>query len=103
MIALAALICAAMFAGGALCLTLGESGGRRSGALLAALSGLGGVLGVLGWWRYQSNWFWLGGGVVLLLALVTSAGLLRSRPSRHGAAALLGLVAVALIGRGILP
>lgn len=143
MIALAALICAALFAGAAFYVSFAEHPARMSLDTPAALAEwkpayargtimqvtlavLGGVLGAVAWWRYQSNWFWLAGGIVLLLNIpYTFAAVwgtnkqleatapeaagpetraLLSRWSRlHLVRVALGLIAVALIARGILP
>ncbi|MEP9359195.1 DUF1772 domain-containing protein [Sphingomonas sp. KR3-1] len=141
MLALTALICAALFAGAAFYVAFAEHPARMTlddGAALAewkpayargtimqvALAILGGVLGALAWWRYQSNWFWLAGGVVLLLnipytfaavwgvntklkAAAQGSAETRALLSRWGKLHLvrvaLGLIATGLIARGILP
>jgi hypothetical protein len=143
MIALAALLCAALFAGAALYVSFAEHPARmtldpaaalaewkpsyaRGTVLQASLALLGGVLGAIAWWRYQSNWFWLAGGVTLLLnipytfavvwktnlalkatALDQAGGetraLLAQWGQLHLVRTVLGLLATALIARGILP
>jgi len=143
MIALAALICAALFAGAAFYVAFAEHPARMTlddGAALTqwkpayargtimqvTLAALGGVLGALAWWRYQSNIFWLAGGIVLLLNIPYTFAAVWATNKRLGATApetagpetrallakwgrlhlvrvALGLVATLLIARGILP
>lgn len=140
MIALTALICAALYAGAALYIALVEhpvrrrlgpaaalagwtSSYRRATMLQASLALIGGVLGAVSWWRYQSNWFWLAGGIVLALnipfttfAIWGTNQRLGANPPEAEASALLakwgrlhlvrvalGLIATGLIARGILP
>jgi hypothetical protein len=83
MIALTALVCAALFAGAAFYVSFAEHPARMRlddrgaltewqlsyarGAIMQALLALaGGALGIASWYRWQSNWFWLAGGLVLL-------------------------------------
>lgn len=143
MLALAALIAAALFAGAAFYVSFAEHPARmtlddrnalaqwqpsyaRGAIMQAALALAGGLLGAVAWWRYQSNWFWLAGGVVLLLNIPytllviwkTNGALKAAAPGQAGAETrallarwgklhlvrtALGLIAVALIARGILP
>lgn len=143
MLALAALTCAALFAGAAFYVSFAEHPARmklddraalaqwkpsydRAALLQASLALLGGVLGVAAWYRWQSNGFWLAGGIVLLLNIPYTLlviwgtnGALKAMPldaagpaSRallvrwgrlHGVRTVLGLAATALLARGILP
>jgi hypothetical protein len=143
MLALGALICAALFAGAAFYVFFAEHPARmtlddraalaqwkpayaRGTIMQVTLAILGGVLGTVAWWRYQSNWFWLAGSVVLLLNIPytlaavwrtnkrleatapDTAGpetraLLAKWSKLHLVRVALGLIAVGLIARGILP
>ncbi|MDG2534451.1 DUF1772 domain-containing protein [Sphingomonas sp. HITSZ_GF] len=143
MVALVALICAALFAGAAFYVFFAEHPARmmlddraalaqwkpayaRGTIMQVTLAILGGVLGAVAWWRYQSNWFWLAGGVVLLLNIPytfaavwgTNKKLAATAPEAAGpetrallakwhklhlVRVALGLLAVGLIARGILP
>jgi hypothetical protein len=141
MIALVALICAALFAGAAFYVAFAEHPARmtlddnaalaewkpayaRGTIMQVALALLGGVLGALAWWRYQSNLFWLAGGVVLLLNIpytfaavwgtntrlkasaqgsAETRALLTKWGKLHWVRVALGLIATGLIARGILP
>ncbi|NIJ22018.1 hypothetical protein FHS95_003729 [Sphingomonas naasensis] len=143
MLALAALMCAALFAGAAFYVSFAEHPARmklddraalaqwkpsydRAALLQASLALLGGVLGAAAWFRWQSNWFWLAGGIVLLLNIPytllviwrTNGALKATPPDAAGPASrallirwgqlhwvrtLLGLAATALIARGLLP
>ena len=143
MLALVALICSALFAGAAFYVSFAEHPARmrldtqaalaqwkpsydRAALLQASLALLGGVLGAAAWYRWQSNWFWLAGGIVLLLnipytllAIRGTNGKLKATPpdeagpetrallvrwgQLHWVRTALGLAATALIARGILP
>jgi len=143
MLALAALVCAALFAGAALYVSFAEHPARmklddraaltqwkpsydRAAILQASLAILGGVLGAAAWYRWQGNWFWLAGGIVLflnvpytLLVVWSTNGKLKATEldqagpetrallvkwgNLHFVRTLLGLLAAALIARGLLP
>ena len=143
MLALAALVCAALFAGAALYISFAEHPARmklddraalaqwqpsydRAAILQASLAILGSVLAAAAWYRWQSNWFWLAGGIALLLNVPytllvvwrTNGKLKATEPDRAGAETrallvkwgnlhfvrtALGLLATALIARGMLP
>lgn len=143
MLALAALVCAALFAGAALYISFAEHPARmklddraalaqwqpsydRAAILQASLAILGGVLAAAAWYRWQSNWFWLAGGIALLLNVPytllvvwgTNGKLKATEPDRagpesrallvkwgnlHFVRTVLGLLATALIARGMLP
>ena len=143
MLALAALVCAALFAGAALYVSFAEHPARmklddraaltqwkpsydRAAILQASLAILGGVLGAAAWYRWQGNWFWLAGGFVLflnvpytLLVVWSTNGKLKATEldqagpetrallvkwgNLHFVRTLLGLLAAALIARGLLP
>lgn len=143
MLALAALVCAALFAGAALYVSFAEHPARmklddraalaqwqpsydRAAILQASLAILGGVLGAAAWYRWQGNWFWLAGGIVLLLNVPytllviwgTNGKLKATEPDRAGpetrallvkwgnlhlVRTALGLLATALIACGMLP
>jgi hypothetical protein len=142
MLALAALICAALFAGAAFYVSFAEHPARmklddraaltqwkpsydRAAILQAGLAILGGVLGAAAWYRWQSNWFWLAGGIALLLNIPytllviwgTNGKLKATEPGQAGpetrallvkwgnlhlVRTALGLLATALIACGIL-
>jgi len=143
MLALAALVCAALFAGAALYISFAEHPARmklddraaltqwkpsydRAAILQASLAILGGVLGAAAWYRWQGNWFWLAGGIVLflnvpytLLVVWSTNGKLKATEldqagpetrallvkwgNLHFVRTVLGLLAAALIARGLLP
>jgi len=131
MIALTALVCAALFAGSALYISLSEHPARMRlddlAAIVQALLALvGGVLGIAAWYRWQSNWFLLAGGVLLftnipftvqatwringkLEALVLdrrsteARALLPEWEKLHHVRTVLGLLATALIAYGLKP
>lgn len=143
MLALAALVCAALFAGGALYISFAEHPARmklddraaltqwkpsydRAAILQASLAILGGVLGAAAWYRWQGNWFWLAGGIVLFLNVPytllvvwgTNGKLKATEPDQagpetrallvkwgnlHFVRTVLGLLAAALIACGLLP
>lgn len=143
MLALAALVCATLFAGAALYISFAEHPARmklddraalaqwqpsydRAAILQASLAILGGALAAAAWYRWQSNWFWLAGGIVLLLNVPytllviwgTNGKLKATGPGQAGpetrallvkwgnlhlVRTALGLLATALIARGMLP
>lgn len=143
MLALAALVCAALFAGAALYISFAEHPARmklddraaltqwkpsydRAAILQASLAILGGVLGAAAWYRWQGNWFWLAGGIVLFLNVPytllvvwgTNGKLKATEPDQagpetrallvkwgnlHFVRTVLGLLAAALIACGLLP
>lgn len=143
MLALTALVAAALFTGAAFYVSFAEHPARmalddrsalaqwkpsyaRGTIMQAGLAVAGGVLGALAWYRWQSNWFWLAGALVLLAnipytftviwgtntrlkAIAPDAAGLQSRAlltnwSRmHLVRIALGLLATGLIGWGLLP
>jgi hypothetical protein len=97
MLALAALICAALFAGAVLQALLAG----RAVALQAALLLAGAAAAGAAWGRYHSNWYWLGAAVLLLIGFALT--LPANREKTLLARVILGLIAVALVARGLLP
>lgn len=95
MLSQAALVSAAMFTGAALHISFAEHPARlrldqgpalsqwqasyRRSAVAQAVAAAGtGLLGIAAWVHYRSAWPWLAGGVVMLLVLPFTWGLLRS-------------------------
>lgn len=143
MTAIAALVCAALFAGAAFYVSFAEHPARmtlddraalaqwkpsynRGAIMQVVLAFAGGLLGAVAWYRWQSNWYWLAGGITLLLNIPytllviwgtngklkatppeqagpESRALLTSWATMHWMRTGLGLIATLLIARGLLP